>query len=157
MPRWLTYVLAVLVVALIVLAMAAPIGPMPGLRIGGTTAEVPTSWHAAELPDEVLLATYDGPLPYVVTIWIVESDGRLYVVGDPQSTWVKKATRAPAVKVRIGDLVYDIQATRMPPGRMDVLEAYVNRYKADYPEIIDSFPPLPEMTQGSALFELTRR
>ena len=157
MPRWFTYVLAILVVTLIVLALAAPIGPMPGLRIGGTAAQAPTSWAAAELPDEVLFATYDGPLPYVVTIWIVESGGSLYVVGDPESTWVRKANSTSDVKVRIDDAVYEMRATRMPPGRIDVLEAYVNRYKDDYPEIINSFPPLPELAQGSALFELTPR
>lgn len=157
MPRWLTYVLAVLVVAIIVLALAAPIGPMPGLRIGGTPADAPASWNAAELPEEILLATYDGVLPYVVTIWVVESTGRLYVVGDPKSTWVKKATSSPDVKVRIADTVYDMRARRMPTGRIDVLEAYVNRYKAGYPQIIDSFPPLPEMAEGSALFELAPR
>ncbi len=157
MPRWLTYVLAVLVVGLIVVAIAAPIGPMPGIRIGGTPADAPDTWSAAELPDEVLFATYDGALPYVVTIWIVESGGGLYVVGDPESTWVKKATSASDVKVRINDAVYDMRATRMPPGRVDVLQAYVDRYKADYPEIIDSFPPVPDLAQGSALFELSPR
>ena len=157
MPRWLTYVLAVLAAVLIILAIAAPIGPMPGLRIGGTPAEAPASWAGTQLPDEVLLATYDGPLPYVVTIWVVESGGRLYVVGAPESTWVAKATNSSDVRVRINDAVYDMQATRMPPGRVDVLQAYVDRYQADYPEIIDGFPPLEELAEGSALFELTPR
>jgi hypothetical protein len=87
----------------------------------------------------------------------VESGGSLYVVGDPASTWVKKATNSSDVRIRIGDSVYDMQARRMPTRRVDVLQAYVDRYKADYPEIINSFPPLPEFAQGSALFELTPR
>ena len=157
MPRWLTYVLAVLVIALIFIIIAAPIGPMPGIRIGGTPAEAPASWTAAELPDEVRLATYDGVLPYVVTIWIVESGGGLYVVGAPESTWVAKATSSSDVRVRINDALYDMRATRMPPGRVDVLQAYVDRYKDDYPDIIASFPPLEEFAEGSALFELTPR
>lgn len=156
MPRWLTYVLIVLVVLLLGVAVAAPLGPMPGFRIGGTAADAPASWAGAELPDEVLFATYDG-LPYVVTIWIVESNGGLYVVGDPASTWVEKATSSADVRVRINDATYDMRATRQPPGRVDVLQAYVDRYQADYPEIIDSFPPLDELAQGSALFELTPR
>lgn len=157
MPRWLNYLLLALGAAGILLAIAAPIGPMPGFRIGGSAAEPPADWTGADLPDEILFAAYDGPLPYVVTIWIVESGGDLYVVGDPASTWVEKATSSPEVKVRINDAVYDMTATRMPPGRVDVLTAYVDRYQADYPGIIDGFPPLEEMAQGSALFELTPR
>lgn len=157
MPRWLTYTLTVLVILLIAVALAAPLGPMPGIRIGGTAAEPPSNWSGIVLPDEVRFATYDGALPYVVTIWIVEVGGELYVVGDPASTWVQRATRAPEVKVRIGDEVYDMLATRMPPSREDVLGAYVGRYQDDYPEIIDGFPPLEELAAGSALFALTPR
>jgi hypothetical protein len=157
MPRWLTYTLTVLVIVLIAVALAAPLGPMPGIRIGGTAAEPPPAWDGAALPDEVRFATYDGALPYVVTIWIVESGGGLYVVGAPESTWVQKATSSPEVKVRIGDQVFDMLATRMPPGREDVLAAYIERYEDDYPEIIDSLPPLEELAAGSALFELTPR
>jgi hypothetical protein len=157
MPRWLAYVLTALVVVLIIVALAAPIGPMPGLRIGGTPAEAPASWAGEQLSDEVLFGTYDGALPYVVTIWIVESGGGLYVVGAPESTWVAKATSSSDVRVRIDDSVYDMRATRLPPGRVDVLQAYVDRYQADYPDIINSFPPLEELAQGSALFELTPR
>ena len=157
MPRWLNYLLLALGAAGIIVAIAAPLGPMPGFRIGGTAAEPPASWAGAELPHNILFGTYDGVFPYVVTIWVVESGGTLYVVGDPASTWVAKATSTSDVKVRINDAVYDMTATRMPPGRVDVLTAYVDRYQADYPEIIDGFPPLDEMAQGSALFELSPR
>ena len=157
MPRWLAYILAVLAVAILIAAIAAPIGPMPGLRIGGTPAEAPESWAGTELPDNILFGTKDGALPYVVTIWVVETGGRLYVVGDPASTWVEKATNSPDVQVRINDAVYDMTAARMPPGRVDVLQAYVDRYQADYPEIIDGLPPVPELAEGSALFQLTPR
>ncbi len=157
MPRWLNYLLLSLGAAGIILAIAAPIGPMPGFRIGGDAAEPPDSWRGAELPDNILFGTYDGLFPYVVTIWVVESGGNLYVVGDPASTWVEKATSSGDVRVRINDSVYDMQATRLPPGRADVLQAYIDRYQADYPEIIDGFPPLEEFAQGSALFQLAPR
>ena len=157
MPRWLNYLLLTLAAVAIILAIVAPIGPMPGFRIGGSPAEPPASWTGAQLPDEVRFGTYDGMFPYVVTIWVVESGGSLYVVGDPASSWVEKATNTSDVRIRINDSVYDMQARRMPPGRVDVLQAYVDRYKADYPEIINGFPPLPELAQGSALFELTPR
>ncbi len=157
MPRWLTYTLTGIIIVLIGIALAAPLGPMPGVRIGGAEASAPVSWAGAQLPEEVRLATYEGPFPYVVTIWIVESGGRLYVIGDPESTWVEKATRAPEAKLRIGDDLYDVLAVRQPPGRTDVFQAYIDRYRDGYPEIVAGFPPLSEFARGGALFELTAR
>ena len=122
MPRWLIYTLAILAVLLAGVALTAPLGPVPGIRIGGTETGIPDNWTDVPLPEEVRLATYDGPLPYVVTIWIVESAGRLYVIGAPESTWVEKATASPEVKLRIGDDVYAMIATRQPPGREDVFQ-----------------------------------
>jgi hypothetical protein len=157
MPRWLRNLLIVLIIAFVGAAIAAPIGPVPGIRIGGTSAAAPETWADANLPEEVRLAAYDGPIPYVVTIWIVESDDRLYVIGAPESTWVEKASRSPDVRLRIGDSVYDMRASRMPPGREDIFQAYIDRYRDGYPDIVGNFPPLAEFAQGGALFELIPR
>jgi len=157
MPRWLTYVLIVLVILLLGVALAAPIGPMPGVRLGGTSATPPALWSAVDLPEEVLLATSAGVLPHVVIIWVVESDNRLYVIGDPSSTWVGGATRSPDVQLRIGDDVYDMRATRLAAGRQDLIQKYVDRYKGNYPDIIAGFPPMEEFAQGAAVLELVAR
>jgi hypothetical protein len=157
MPRWLTNVLVVLVVLLLGVALAAPIGPMPGIRLGGTPATPPAQWSSVDLPEEVLLATSAGVLPHVVIIWVVESDNRLYVIGDPASTWVDGATRSPDVQLRVGDDVYDMRATRVPAGRQDLFQKYVDRYKDNYPDIIAGFPPMEEFAQGAAVLELVAR
>ena len=157
MPRWLNITLAVLFVLGLIVVIAAPIGPLPGFRLGGSEATPPAGWSGVDLPDEVRLANYSGALPHVVIIWIVEHDDSVYVVGDPASTWVAGTTAAPDVDLRIGDDVYAMRAERQPPGRVDVLQSYVDRYKADYPDIIAGFPPMEEFAQGAAIFELTAR
>lgn len=157
MPRWLSSVLLVLVLLSIGIAIAAPIGPMPGFRLGGSPAPAPAQWSAVTLPDEVLLATPGGLLPHVVIIWIVEFDERLYVVGAPDSNWVVRATHSPDVRLRIGDDVYDMRATRVQSPRPDILKEYVDRYDDDYPDIIERFPPVEEFAKNAALFELASR
>jgi hypothetical protein len=93
MPRWLTVIFIAAVVLVLGLALAAPIGPMPGIRLGGTAAAPPAQWSSVTLPEEVRLATSAGFLPHVVIIWIVEDDDRLYVIGAPDSTWVEGGGR----------------------------------------------------------------
>ncbi len=157
MPRWLTYVLIVLFVLALGVALAAPIGPMPGIRLGGNLASPPAQWSSVTLPEEVRLATFAGILPHVVIICVVESDNRLYVIGAPDSTWVEGATRSPDVRLRIGDNAYGMRATRIEPGRQDIFQMYIDRYKDNYPKIIATFPPVEEFSQGDALFELVSR
>lgn len=72
----------------------------------------------------------------MVIIWVVESDNRLYIIGAPDSTWVEGATRSPDVRLRIGDNAYGMRATRIEPGRQDIFQMYIDRYKDNYPEII---------------------
>lgn len=156
MPRWITYVLVVLIVLVLGVALAAPIGPMPGIRLGGDSATPPAEWASETLPEEVRLATNAGVLPHVVIIWVVESDNRLYLVGAPDSTWVEGATQSPDVRLRIGNNAYDMRATPLEAGRRDITQKYIDRYKDNYPDIIAGFPPIEEFSQGAAIFELAR-
>ncbi len=160
MPRWLKIALALILIPGIVIAVAAPLGPLPGFRLGGSEAVAPERWSSVTLPDEVRLASYSGLLPHVVIIWVVEHDDSLFVVGDPSSSWVKGTTAAPDIDLRIGDAVYAMRANRLPAGHplmVDVLQAYIDRYKEDYPDIIAGFPPMEEFSQGGAVFELSSR
>ena len=156
MPSWLKTVLIVLIVIVIGVAVAAPLGPLPGFRLGGSAASAPEQWPT-RLPDEVRLANYSGALPHVVIIWVVETDNKLYVIGDPASTWVQGVTDSPEVRLRIEDSVYEMTAERLNPGPMHIFQTYIDRYKDDYPEIIASFPPPEQFAGSAAVFELTRR
>ncbi|MEM8766856.1 MAG: hypothetical protein AAGE43_05400 [Pseudomonadota bacterium] len=160
MPRWLKIALALILLPGIVVAIAAPIGPLPGFRLGGSEAAAPERWSTESLPDEVRLANYSGLLPHVVIIWVVEHNDSLFVVGDSASSWVQGTSASPDVDLRIGDAVYAMRADRLPtdhPVLVDVLQAYIDRYKADYPDIIASFPPMEEFSQGGAVFQLSSR
>ena len=157
MPRWLIYIVITLIVLTLGMLLAAPIGPLPGVRIGGSAASPPAVWSSQALPEEVHLQTSANLLPHVVIVWVVESDNRLYLIGSPDSTWVKGATQSPDVRLRIGDNTYDMRATRITSGRSDIFQRYIDRYKDNYPEIIASFPPIDEFSAGGALFELVRR
>ena len=83
----LKVVLASIPVLLLVLVLVAPIGPLPGLFIGGTSAKAPEKWGDVSNADEILLRV-PGTVPRVVIIWVVEHGGELHVVGSRGSGWV---------------------------------------------------------------------
>ncbi len=156
MPRWLSISLIVLVVLLLAGALAAPLGPVPGFRLGGTEAAPPARWSDLHLPHEVLLQTSGGLLPRVVTIWVVETDNELYVFGSRDSGWVESALRSPAVRLRVEDTVYSLRAEALQPPEPDIYRKYVDRYAADYPDIIAQMPSLEEAAEVGMAFRLQR-
>ena len=79
---------AVLLVILVVLMLSAPIGPMPGVFIGGTSTKAPERWTDTSSVHEIMLRV-PGTLPRVVIIWVIEFDGELHVLGSRDSGWVK--------------------------------------------------------------------
>ncbi len=149
----LTWILGLIVILLVVVAVAAPIGPLPGLFIGGTPTTAPASWPDTSATHEISLKV-PGTLPRVVTIWVIQHQGALHVVGAPDSGWVSMLGDGGPVQMRMGDRTYDLVATRMTDGWEPVLEAYVAKYRPDYPEIIAGFPPLEEAEGQFALFRL---
>ena len=132
-----------------------PIGPLPGFFIGGTDTAVPPAWPATREIDEVRLSVPGTP-PRVVIIWVVQVDGELHVVGAPESGWVRQLGNGGPVKLRIEDNTYALTARRMTDGWEEVLQAYVGKYEADYPDIVAGFPPLEEAEGQFALFRLER-
>lgn len=148
--------LAAAVVALAVIAaLAAPIGPLPGFFIGGTPTATPDQWPDTSGTDEILLKV-PGVLPHVVTIWVIEHDGALHVVGAPDSGWVERIGASASVEMRLDDRTYELTARRLADGWQPVLEAYVAKYRDDYPDIVAGFPPLEEAEGQFALFRLER-
>ena len=151
--RVLNILLVVVIAVLIIGALLAPIGPVPGFFIGGTPTPVPATWPDTSDDDEILLKVPGTP-PRVVTIWVVQYDGDLHVVGAPDSGWVQRLGSGGPVQMRLGDATYELTATRLSEGWQPVLTAYVDKYKADYPDIVAEFPPLEEAEGQFALFRL---
>lgn len=139
----------------VVVALAAPIGPVPGFFIGGTATEPPDRWPATSDVHEIRLKV-PGTLPRVVIIWVVEYGAELHVVGAADSGWVQRIGTGSPVEMRLGDHTYPLRATPAAEDFEAVLTAYVNKYRPDYPDIVAGFPPIEQARGQVAVFRLER-
>jgi len=146
--------IAVLLIAAI-LVIVAPVGPMPGFFIGGKEVPAPAQWMDTANTDEIKLRI-PGSLPRVVIIWVIQHDGELHVVGAPDSGWVKMIGQGSPVEMRLGENTYTLYATPLTEGWEPVLTAYVDKYRPNYPEIVDGFPSIDEAQGSIAVFRLDR-
>ena len=147
--------LSLLGLVLLIVIAIAPIGPLPGLFIGGTLATAPEQWPDTTDVDEIRLRV-PGILPRVVIIWVVESAGELHVVGARDSGWVSMLGEGGPVEMRLGDSTYPLRAVAVHEGFEDVLTAYVDKYRTEYPDIIAGFPSVAEALTRVAVFRLER-
>ena len=146
---WVLLGVLALVIAL------APLGPVPGVFIGGTPTPAPAKWQDTSSVNEILLRV-PGTLPWVVTLWVVEVDNELYVVGSKSSTWVSMIGQGGPVEMRLGDNTYALGATRLAQGWEPVYHAYLDKYRADYPDLVSEFPSIEEGDATGAIFRLSR-
>ncbi len=151
----LNIALAVVAVILVIVVLAAPIGPMPGFFIGGTATAAPAEWPDTSAVHEIKLKV-PGTLPRVVIIWVVDYEGELYVVGGEGSGWVTQLGSGGPVEFRLGDATYSLNASRITEGWEPVLTAWIEKYRPDYPDIIAGFPSMEEAEGQMALFKLAR-
>ena len=149
-------VLGALLIALALgVAVAAPIGPMPGFFIGGEQAQPPETWPDTSSVHEVKLKV-PGGLPRVVIIWIVDVAGDLYVVGDRSGGWVRKIGTASPVELRIGDSTFALNAVAVSDDAEAILTAWLDKYEPDYPEIVAGFRNDAAGADSAAVFRLER-
>ena len=151
----LKIILLVVVIALLVVAMIAPLGPLPGFFIGGTATAAPNTWPDTSQTHEIKLKV-NGTLPRVVIIWVIEHDNELYVVGSKDSGWVSMLGNGAPVEMRLEDNTYSLNAEPVNDNWQAVLAAYVAKYRPDYPEIVDGFPPIEEAAGQIGVFRLAR-
>lgn len=154
--KTLKIVVAALVLLAAIVAVAAPIGPLPGFFIGGNTAAPPASWPDTSDVHEIRLKV-PRTVPRVVIIWVVEHEGDLHVVGSPDSGWVTMLGDGGPVEMRLGDNTYALYASQVTDGWEPVLTAWLDKYRPDYPDIVAGFPSNVEEASGQfALFRLDR-
>lgn len=151
----LKVVLPTILALFLVVALVAPIGPLPGFFIGGTQAKAPEQWGDTSKVHEIMLRV-PGTLPRVVIVWVVEHDGELHVVGSKDSGWVTMIGAGSPVEMRLGDTTYALNATVVTEGWQQILEAYVAKYQADYPDIVAGFPSIDEAEERVVVFRLGR-
>lgn len=142
----------ILLTTVILSSLVACSGPFvlfPGGSLDGTPTEAPTDWGFTAETDTVQLET--NPLePYSVNIWAVGLGDVLYVhSGANRATWIENMESDPRVKVRVGDKIYALNASRVedqaefdrfsevyevkygnPPRNPSVVEAYLFRLRA---------------------------
>ena len=146
---------ALLGAVVLVVVVAAPIGPLPGFFIGGEQAQPPATWPDTSSVHEVKLKV-PGGLPRVVIIWVIEVANDLYVVGDRSGGWARKIGTASPVELRLGDSTFALNAVAVSEGTEPILNAWLAKYEPDYPEIVADFRNDPAGAQRAAVFRLER-
>ena len=142
-------------VLLVALVFVAPVGPLPGIFIGGAPSEVPSSWGETSGIHEITLEV-PGPLPRVVIIWVVQLEGDLYIVGSRKSGWVSMLGEGGSVRMRMEDKTYSLNAALLDTGWERAMEDYRAKYRSDYPRIVDGFPSLDDAAASFSVFRLSR-
>lgn len=153
--KLLKYIAAALFLILALVAVLAPIGPLPGIFIGGSASAAPQVWQDTSQVDEVRLRV-TGAVPRVVIIWIVQQDNQLYVIGADGSGWVSMLGQGGPVQLRIGDATYSLLARKVTEGQLPVIAAYQNKYRADYPAIVGDMGAPEDMINGASVYLLAR-
>jgi len=153
--RILKIIVAILALALPIVLIAAPIGPLPGLWIGGTETPAPSIWQDTSGVDEIRLKA-PGAIPRVVIIWVVDFEGELYVLGMKSSGWTGMIGEGGPVEVRIGNETYAVRATPVVERAEEVYTAYLAKYEPNYPELVASFPSIEEGRETAVIFKLDR-
>ncbi|MCR9097182.1 MAG: hypothetical protein NXI30_23410 [bacterium] len=146
--------LAVVAVGLVVL-LSAPIGPLPGVFIGGTDTPPPATWPDTSGVDEIRLKA-PGAIPRVVIIWVIDVAGELYVVGMKESGWTRRIGDGAPVEVRIGDATYAIEARLVEEGGEAILTAYAAKYEPNYPDIVAGLPSMQDAPEVASIYRLDR-
>ena len=151
-----TGLIAFVAAILATLVFVTPIGPMPGFFIGGQPTPVPKAWPDTSKVDEILLKV-PGILPRVVIIWVVQVDSALYVVGSRSSGWVQRIADGANVEMRLSGNTYALAAVPIRQDLERVVNAYKNKYRANYPDIVAGFPTLEEAGDQFGVFRLDTR
>ena len=155
MKKILKIGIPLLLLLLVVVALLAPIGPLPGFFIGGTKTAAPASWSDTSDVHEIRLKV-PGTLPRVVTIWVIEYESDLYVTGYAKSGWVQMLGNGGPVKMRLGDNTYSLVASAVTENAKPILTAYMDKYRPDYPDIVAGFPSEDEASDSYVVFKLSR-
>lgn len=110
-PRATSVLVATL--SLFLLTGCGPFLLFPGGKLDGGEKPSPASWSFIEEIDTVQLETRPSD-PYSVNVWAVGIGPLLYVhAGASRSTWVENMEVDPDVRVRVGDSLYELRASRV--------------------------------------------
>ena len=139
---------------LIALAVRLPIATTPGFFIGGNASSAPALWPDTSSIHEIRLRV-EGAIPRVVIIWFVAIDNELYVVGETDSGWVSILENDDLVQMRLQDSTYSLQANIVNSGEEEILQEWLVKYEADYPEFVNTSAS-EDFLEYSSIYRLSR-
>ena len=103
----------ILIVPVALVVACGPILVLPGGALEGMVAEAPDDWSFTDEVSTVQLETRPSD-PYSVNIWVIALESGLYVhAGANRSTWVENLEAVPKARLRVGDLIYELEASRV--------------------------------------------
>lgn len=141
----------IIISSLLLVLLAAcsdPLIMLPGGRLAGTETPTPEQWR--EVPNTIQLETNPDD-PYSVNVWAAGIGADLYVAtGEEGSTWSEYMEANPLVRVRMGDNIYLLSASRVSASQelAAVGAAYVAKYDMD---------PEDDWANAGRLYRLDRR
>lgn len=118
-------------IAMLVTAGCEPTFVFAGGALAGTERPMPSDWGFTEDFDTVQIET--RPIdPYSVNVWGVGVDRNFYVAASDASeaTWAQAIQAEPRVRLRVGENIYPLLATRTedPQELARVIDAYIDKY-----------------------------
>lgn len=103
---------------------------LPSGALQGSLTPVPSSWEGTTVPDVVELETRPAE-PYSVKIWVVPVGERMYVhAGDNYNRWVQHIEQDPAVRLKVEDRLYELDAQRVTSA--EEFAGFARAYEARY-------------------------
>ncbi|MDG2334328.1 MAG: hypothetical protein P8Q97_08920 [Myxococcota bacterium] len=145
----------ILLALLGLLVVLAPLGPLPGVFIGGKATVSPAQWPDTSAVHEIQVAI-PGTLPRVVILWVIQVDNELHIVGEKSSTWVSMIGEGSPVEMRLGGATYSLAASAVEENPESIYQAYLDKYRPDYPDLVSEFPSAAEGAETGVIFRLSR-
>lgn len=140
----------VLIVIACTLLSACGYIPFSSGALQGQLTPVPADWSDVAQADIIELETNPGD-PYSVKLWIVGIGPELYVhAGANRATWVEHIEQDPAVRLLIGNSLYELQASRVTGA--EEFNTFSDAYETKYGN-----RPRNENVNEAYLFRLKQR
>ena len=112
-----------------------PLVMVPGGALSGTVQPVPSDWSFSGAIETIQLETRPSD-PYSVNLWGIGIGENFYVAaGSSENRWVSNISEDPSVRLRLGDDLYELRATRTKdPVELDAFLAALKRKYDHEPE-----------------------
>ncbi len=69
--------------------------------------------------------------PRTVELWFAYTEGRIYLLGHPESNWVKNLTTNPRVTLEVDEVTFEGAARIADSRRAAIYELFQNKYGAE--------------------------